>query len=576
MGKMKWKVGYLHFFFMILLVASIFHSIYYGAEKNITTPTIKRGATVIIVPGVTREWKDADKTPLDQRPARRRMKPVLNFKTPRRIVRPSTEPDPVIQRSYTSSKTSHTPFMPTPIMNFSGMNLMENGSGWPPDTTGDVGVSYFVQAVNTSIGIYNKSNGSLVSATTYDDFFAGTGITGTPCDENNNGDPIVLYDPYEQRWIVLDFAWDPSETDGSYFSIAVSQTSDPTGAWWQYALRADITLLNDYPKAGIWHDGIYVTANMFSFSGEFQGVRVWSLKKPDIYNGTLIAQTLFDNSWYAWSILPTNAKGANPPPSNAPNYMYSYDADEWGYSPNDVLAVWKMDVDWNNAANTTWTGPTTISTAPFSLHNTEISQLGTSNTLDTLYSRLMFAAMYRNHSSYESVYLCHLADASGIGAMRWYEVRISGGTSSIYQQGTYAPDTDHRWMGSVCGDSNGNIAMGYSVSSSSMYPAIRYAGRLSPDPLNLLAQGEASMIEGTGSQTVYNRWGDYSTMAIDPVDNKTFWYTQEYLNATGTNWETRIGSFKLAASTQLPIFDGWDFSNNGSADISVWRPSTGI
>jgi hypothetical protein len=541
--KNKIKISLVFFLLFVFIPGSLTDAANNQSEK----PTVKKGAKVITIKGVTRSWQDTNKTPLDRRPGPRKYKVVLNFKPVRKIVRPGTTADPVVQRSYTSPEAPSLPYMPEPTMNFAGMNFVSNGSGWPPDPNGDVGPTYYVQTVNTSIGIFRKSNGSLVSATTFDDFFEGGALTGTPCDENNNGDPIVLYDQYSQRWFLLDFAWDPSEKDGSYFSIAVSKTGDPTGDWWLYAFRADNTMLNDYPKAGIWHDGIYITANMFQFTGFFQGVKVWAIKKPDIYNGTLIAQVVSDNSWSAWSILPGNSRGTTPPPSTAPNYMYSFDADEWGGSETDVLTTWKYDVDWTNPANTTWTGPYLLPTAAFSLKNGNIPQKDTLNKLDAIGDRLMFSAVYRKFSTHESVYLCHLVSVAGTGAMRWYEVRIDNGSSSIYQQGTYAPDTDHRWMGSIAADHQGNMAVGYSVSSNSMYPAIRWAGRLVNDPLNELSQGEASLIEGTGSQTLYDRWGDYSAMTIDPVDDETFWYTHEYYNTTGTNWQTRIGSFKLAA-----------------------------
>ncbi|MGD2090350.1 MAG: VCBS repeat-containing protein [Candidatus Aminicenantes bacterium] len=564
--KFKYVLGWL----VTLFLPGLF---LLGANNEGKKPAIKKGAEVIVIKGTTRSWKDTNRIPLDKRGQPRRMRPVLNFQRDLPIVRRETEPDPVVQHTYTGKDSNiekRSRLMPDPVSSFAGLNFSANGSGWPPDTNGDVGQTYYIQTVNMSIGIFRKSNGALVSATTFDDFFAGSGISGTPCEENNNGDPIVLYDRYAQRWFILDFAWDPSETDGSFYSIAVSKTSDPSGDWWLYALRADNTMLNDYPKAGIWHDGIYLTANMFQFTGGFQGVKVWALKKPDIYNGTLIAQTVYDTSWYAWSILPANAKGSTPPSSAAPNYMYSYDADEWGYSPTDVLAVWKYDVDWNNSANTTWTGPTTIPAAAFGLHSSNIPQQGTGNTLDALYDRLMYSAIYRNFTSYESVYLCHLVDVGGIAAKRWYEVRISGGSSSIYQQGTYAPDTHHRWMGSIAADKEGNIALGYSVSSSSMYPAVRYAGRLSTDPLNQLSQGEASLITGSGAQLFYDRWGDYSMMSIDPVDDETFWYTQQYYSSTGTNWQTRIGSFKLASGSPPPGVPGPDFNRDGTDDI-IWR-----
>ncbi len=520
----------------------------FAKGNNGKKPAVKKGAKVIKMKGHVRAWKEVDTTPLNARKKTRRLRPVMNFDRNLPLVKKSSTPDPVVQSTHGKPGLKRSALTPDPDISFDGMNLNSNGAGWPPDTTGDVGDTYFVQAVNSSMAIYRKSTGALVSSATFDDFFEGGDITGTPCDEDNNGDPIVLYDQYNDRWFILDFAWDSSENDGSYYAIAVSQTSDPTGSWYQYAFRADDTLMNDYPKCGVWHDGIYITANMFSFSGSFQYSKVWAIKTPDLYSGTLTAQSLTDSSDEAFSIMPANAKGTNAPPSSAPNYMYAIDADEYGTGHSDALSVWKMAVDWTNSSNTTWTGPSTLSVASYDLTASAVPQSGTSNTLDSLYGRLMFGAMYRNFNTYESVYLCHLAEYSSRRAMRWYEIRIASETSSIYQQGTYSPDSDHRWMGSVGADKNGSIAMGYSVSSSSMYPSIRYAARLSTDTLGELSQGEATLVTGSGYQSSYSRWGDYSTITIDPTDDETFWYTQEYYSSSGTNWNTRIGSFKLSST----------------------------
>jgi len=524
---------------------------------------VKKGAEEYTTIGRTVSWKDVKKISKDEMFANRRIKPVMNFENPKKIQKVTNQEDPVVQTADALTRDSKA--MDSPLIDFAGMNLSANGAGWPPDTNGDVGPNYFIQTVNTSIGIYNKSTGALVSATTFDNFFGGS----EPCNSNNNGDPIVLYDWYQQRWFILDFAWSGTN-DGSYYSIAVSKTTDPTGDWWQYCLQADTSLMNDYPKCGIWHDGIYITANMFQFSGSFQYSKVWALKSPDIYSGTLTVQSLTDASDQAWSILPANAKGTTAP--TGPCYMYAQDADEYGGGSIDAIYNWKMTVDWNNSANTTWDGPYTMTVAAYGLTASGVDQYGTSNDLDSLYGRLMYPANYRNFGTHESVYLCHVCEYNSTRQMRWYEVRINSGTSSIYQQGTYAPDSNHRWMGAIAGDKDGNIAMGYSVSSSSMYPAIRYAGRLATDTLGTMGQGEASMIEGTGYQSSYSRWGDYSSMTIDPDDDQTFWYTTEYYTTSGTNWQTRIGSFKFDTTpdTTDPVISNVSATNIGdtTADIT--------
>jgi hypothetical protein len=175
----------------------------------------------------------------------------------------------------------------------------------------------------------------------------------------------------------------------------------------------------------------------------------------------------------------------------------------------------------------------------------------------------MYPANYVNFGSYASVYLNHVAESNSKRVPRWYEIRINGsGTSSIYQQSTYDPDSTHRWMGSIAGDKYGNIALGYSASSSSIKPAIRYSGRLSTDTLNTLGQGEATLIAGTGHQTTYTRWGDYSHLTLDP-DGETVWYTTEYYSSSGTNWQTRIGSFKFSTTpdTTPPVISNVQATN---------------
>jgi hypothetical protein len=545
------------------------------------TPRVKKGAEVTLVSGSLVNWQDVEKIKLDQLKAPRKMRPVLNFENPRKIVKPATPHDPVVQDTGrgTSKAPGRQALAMTLVRDFAGMNFSSNGMGWPPDTCGDVGSTYYVQAVNASIGIFNKVTGELISATTFNAFFPSS--VGAPCDNNNNGDVIVLYDKYNQRWFLLDFAWNGTN-NGSYFSIAASKTGDPTGEWWTYCLQADNRLMDDYPKCGVWHDGIYITANMFEFNGSFQHAKIWALKIPELYNGSLVAQSVIDTNYYAWTLLPANAKGPSLPPADAPNYLYAMDADEYGSPSSDTLYTWKYSVDWRDSKNTAWTGPIEIpGVAAFGLVSDKVPQTGTTNTLDSLYGRLMYPANYINFGNHEAVYLCHLVEADNRRTMRWYEVRIDKGTSSLYQQGTYAPDPLHRWMGSICADKNSNIAMGYSVSSSELYPSIRFCGRLATDALGIMGQGEFSMIEGSGFQSNYTRWGDYSHLSLDPVDNETLWYTQQYYTTPGTNWQTRIGAFKLGGESPPPgkdineavDNDSLNFMNTGYAN---WSKATDI
>ncbi len=439
--------------------------------------------------------------------------------------------------------------MPDPIITFAGLDFNGFGAGWPPDTNGDVGPNHYIQTVNTSIGIYNKTTGAQLVGLTLDTFF--TGPPGTPCDNNNQGDPVVIYDPMADRWIVTNFAWNNFNTGPYYECIAVSQTADPvSGGWYFYALRADtggfVGYLNDYPKLGVWPDGWYMTANMFQINppGPGFGVRVWALDRTSMLAGGALNEVHFDlcTSAECGALLPSNLRG-DLPPAGSPNYMIAT-------TPPDLLQLWEFDVDWTTPANSTFTGPVDIPVAPFVIAQS-VPQLGTGTVLDSLSFRPMMQAQYRTINGVESLWVNHtVAATDGVGGVRWYEVQDPGNTPTLTQQSTFQPDDHHRWMGSLAADQDGNMAVGYSVSSATMFPAIRYAGRLAGEAPGLLGQGEATLIAGTGSQTGISRWGDYSAMTVDPVDDCTFWYTTEYYITTGNNWQTRIGSFRFPSCGQ--------------------------
>ena len=451
---------------------------------------------------------------------------LRELELPRNLRDAVTAPDPVVQ-------SADGPLaMPAASVSFKGLYLQAWGAGWPPDTHGDVGPNHYVQAVNTSIGIYSKT-GTQLAAFTFDTLFAGT---GTPCDANNRGDPYVLYDAVSGRWIVTDFAW--SSTSGPFYEcIAVSKTADPvSGGWWFYGFVASSNALHDYPKLGVWADGIYMSANMFLNASSYNGVKVWAFNRDDLISGAPLRNVAFSLGTAYASLLPSNVRGAMPP-AGAPAYFAS--------RTSSALRLWKFSVNWANQASSTFTGPTSISVASYSTPSGRVPQKS-GERLDTLGDRLMSALQYRNIGGVESLWVNHtVAVGSTSTGVRWYEVRGMSGTPAVYQQGTYAPDTKYRWMGSLAVDKQGNMAVGYSVSSKQMFPAINYAGRLVGDALGQLAQGEATLIAGTGAQSGgYNRWGDYASMSVDPSNDCTFWFTTEYYETTGNNWQTRIGAFK--------------------------------
>jgi hypothetical protein len=451
---------------------------------------------------------------------------------------------------------------PAPTTSFPGLDFATWGAGWPPDTNGDVGPSNYVQTVNTSIGIYDKATGAQQWAGTFNALF-GQGSTGTPCDNANQGDPVVVYDPIGDRWIITDFAWSNFSTGPFYECFAVSKTGDPvSGGYWFYAFKVESgSTLPDYPKLGVWPDGIYMSANVFSSTGSqsFKNVQVWAFDRKAMEAGQPATAVSFNlpsrvQGVTIFSLLPSNTRSVTGlPPAGAPNYFASI------YGSYNVR-VWKFHVDWTTPSSSTLTGPTNVPIATFNVGPSSVPEKA-GNNLDTLSYRVMMQNQYTNIGGKESLWISHTVGNGGspnVAQVRWYELGISGGSvsTSPRQQSTYAPDSKNRFTPSLAVDKNGDMAIGYSVSDASMYASIRYAGRLASDPASTLGQSEQSMIEGTGYQcctfssgSTNNRWGDYSAMTIDP-DGCTFWYTSEYYDAQPTtlredNWKTRIGSFKL-------------------------------
>ncbi len=411
----------------------------------------------------------------------------------------------------------------------------------PPDPSGAIGATQFMQIVNTGIAIFDKTT----KVATYGP--APTNILwqgfGGHCESDNDGDGVVVYDKTANRWVVTQFA---VEGATNLQCVAVSKTSDATGGYWRYAFDYGPSDFPDYPKLGVWPDAYYITFNIFGSS--FNGARLCAYDRGAMLNGNPATQQCFQLSSSFGGVLPADLDGSTPPPAGSPNYLVNFDTNS--------LNLWKFHVDWLAPNNTSLIGPINIPAATFSPAcrggGTCIPQPNTQQRLDSLADRLMFRVGYRNFGNHESLVINHTVRADPAKrfdphtGVRWYELRNPGGTPVVYQQSTFAPDGNFRFMGSLAMDKQGNIAMGYSVSSKSLFPSIRYTGRLATDPLNTM-QAEATIIDGAGSQTSgLSRWGDYSTITVDPVDNCTFWYVNEYLQTTGAfNWSTRIASFKF-------------------------------
>jgi len=494
--------------------------------------------------------------------------PDTNLRLPKALGSDATaSPDPALQ-SVTGPLA-----MPSPLTSFDGIGNV-NGV-LPPDTQGDIGYDpatgtrYYVQWVNVSFAIWDVTGtptqilGPVSGNTLWQGF-------GGDCETNNHGDPITLYDTMANRWLMSQFS-----VDGPYYQcIAISQTADPTGPWHRYAFMVSPNKMNDYPHFGVWPDGYYMTVNQFTGGSSWGGAGVFVFERDKMLTGDPTASfqyfDLYSVSPFYGGMLPSDLDGSTLPPAGAPNYFLEVD------NGPDELSLWEFHVDWQDPANTSFginglpnaVMPTAAFTPICSYTRSCIAQQGTTARLDAISDRLMYRVAYRNYGTHESLVLNHTVDAGGgVAGVRWYEVRDPDTAPAIFQQGTHSPDSDSRWMGSIAMDAVGNIALGYSVSSSSMYPSVRYAGRLDADPLGTLPQAETSLVEGSGHQTHdASRWGDYSMMGIDPVDDCTFWYTQEYMATSGSApWSTRIGSFRFPdCATEAPGTLAGEVTDSGS------------
>ncbi len=446
--------------------------------------------------------------------------------------------DPVVQTS--TGQLIAT----TPGINFAGVGDGDYGftpNAAPPDTNASVGATQVVQWVNESFAVFDKTgtlvHGPVAGNTLWTGFGGG-------CETNNDGDPIVKYDGISGRWVLTQFS---VSTTPFLQCVAVSTTSDATGTYNRYAFSYG-TQLNDYPKLGVWPDAYYITFNIFSNGITFAGSKLCALDRAAMIAGTPATQVCFQLSNSFGGVLPADLDGATAPPAGSPNFLFNFGSNS--------LNEWKFHVDFATPGNSTLTGPINIPVAPFTPAcngGACIPQPGTRTRLDSLGDRLMYRLAYRNFADHEVLVVNHSVKASGnkhnqVAGVRWYELQNPNATggATVFQQGTFSPDSNSRWMGSIAMDKVGNIAVGYSVSGSTTFPSIRFTGRVPTDPLNTL-EAENTILDGGGSQNGrLSRWGDYSSIAIDPMDDCTFFYTNQYEKTTGSfNWSTQIASFKL-------------------------------
>jgi hypothetical protein len=483
-----------------------------------------------------------------------------------------------------------------PGLSFEGLGQGQYGfqvATLPPDTDGAIGTMQYVQWVNTSYAVFSKVDGRLVAGP-----FAGntlwTGFGGA-CETTNNGDPVVQFDKLAARWVLTQFAAPvaPATVLGVAppFTecIAVSTTADATGTWnlYSYEFLTDPAsqagpnnppAFNDYPKLAVWPDSYLITYNMFDQAGNNIGGRICAYDRNAMLNGLPNATSVCFQRNDVEVILPSDLDGTRLPPSGSASYAATL------FAGTSSVWLFRLHVDFSNPGVSTFLGPTAIQANGFStVCNICIPEPGTANLLEAVSDRPMYRLAYRNFGDHESLIFNYTLAADITGgppSPGWFEVRNPGGVTLLAQQGIYSPDgTSSRWMGSIAMDKVGDALLGYSVGAATLFPSIGIAGRTPSDPLGTL-EAETIAVPGQGSQTGAGtqpgRWGDYSAMTVDPVDDCTFWYTNEYFQVTTAfQWNTKILNFKFPTCASTPDFtigvtpSGRQVVANGASTYSV-------
>ena len=436
-------------------------------------------------------------------------------------------------------------------LNFDGQSAQDNRNLFgfafvPPDTNGAAGATQYVQMVNVTIAVYDKSSGALQLGpaaihTLWTGFGGQCEFGGGIPTYADGGDPVVLYDRLAGRWLVTQLQYNTTFTQSAQ-CVAVSTSSDATGSYNRYEFDFGSNF-PDYPKFGVWPDGYYNTVNIFPPKG-FAGAMACAFDRNAMLAGAAASAICFQQPPSVASLLPADLDGSTLPPAGSPNYFV-------GLADSTHLNFFQFHADFANPQNSTFTGPALISVASYSEICARASNVSCipepspGENVDGLADRVMFRFAYRNFGDHESLVVNHTVKGGALAGVRWYELR-NPAAPYVYQQSTVVDPDVNYWLGSIAMDKAGNIALGFSASGQRTYPSVYVAGRAPSDPAGAMF-GPLVIVNGSGVQVQsYKRWGDYSSMTVDPKDDCTFWYTNEYYATTGSfNWSTRIGSFRF-------------------------------
>lgn len=436
--------------------------------------------------------------------------------------------------------------VPPPIQNFT----VGTGTANPPDPNGDVGPNHYVRMANASFQIFNKTGTSLFGPANINTLFTGF---GGDCEFENAGDPIVLYDQLADRWLLTQFS--NSTGPGFFNCVALSTSGDPTGTYFRWAFPTGT--FPDYPKYGIW-PGAYMISTREVNAGL---IGAYAIDRDQMIAGNpspvVISFTVPVNEFSGDGLLPTDLDGDTLPPDPDTAWYIGAMDDGGPYgATQDALTIWEFNWDFDTPANSSFEVVDVVPIAPYDTiypcnGRSCIPQPPPLGAVDILSyrQRPINRAAYRNFGSYQSIVTNQSVEAvEELGGTRWWELRNPGPNTVLYQDSTFAPgvtDNIHRWMASIAQDSAGNLGMGYSAAGVTLFPSVRYTGRLESDELNTM-RGEGVIFDGGGGHTAgTRRWGDYTSINIDPVDDCTFWYINEYFATSGTQWTLRAGSFKF-------------------------------
>ena len=510
--------------------------------------------------------------------------------------------DGALQSAGVKSQLTSSLVFTNTLANFEGLSNLDNFNLFgfrvnPPDPVGDVGRNHYVEMINLAFAVYNKQGNLLMGPLAIGDLWEDFPVEDCT---DPSGDPIVVYDQHVNRWILSQFTTrglaDP--TLPFYDCVAISKTPDPTGVYYRYAFITQPDpdggfFFPDYPKYGVWTNSYVMTTRDFGTVDGY-GISVYALEKAKMISGNPNAravQFFLDSDvvpiyLMGDGLLPADLDGTRRPHDGDPVPVVGTMDDDFPFygAPFDALNVFELSVLWNSVPLASFELVDQIPVAEFDSvfpcgvvpgsappsARDCLPQPGItdgSQYLDILSyrQRPTWRLAYRNFGNYEAMVTNQSVEAlPGVAGVRWYELRRTNGAYSLYQQGTYAPaDGVHRWMGSIAMDKHGNMALGYSVVNGiDVFPGIRYTGRMAGDPLGQMTLGEGVVIDGSGVQTTTNsRWGDYTSMNIDPKDDCTFWYVNEYYEVSGlplplpppplpfpgttAPWQTRIASFRV-------------------------------